>query len=124
MRASLRFLYDSLVASREQNLALREHEVHGSSVSVALRERPVVRFMLPLPKLFPRQMEVSGPCAQHGAEKDAGADSRPTAPASSEGVNNDYTDLLLSFNLILLVYVLLEVKALRDFWRQQDGEGG
>ncbi len=35
-----------------------------------------------------------------------------------------YTDLLLSFNLILLVYVLLEVKALRDFWRQQDGEGG
>ena len=40
-----------------------------------------------------------------------------------------YTDLLLSFILILLIYLLLEMKALRDviayyLGPRHDGEGG
>ncbi len=35
-----------------------------------------------------------------------------------------YTELLVGSIFILLIYFLLEVKALRDFWRRHDGEGG
>jgi hypothetical protein len=58
-------------------------------------------------------MEASAPCALDGAE-DAGADSQLPLPRHLRADVMTYVDLLVSFIFLLLIYLVLEVKALHD----------